>query len=60
MILIIKYLEGKDESNIRDISKALEISERKIRYDIDNINDALTLNQLKPILKEGKGRLVLS
>ncbi|MBC2254705.1 PTS transporter subunit EIIA [Listeria ivanovii] len=60
MILIIKYLEGKDESNIRDISKALEISERKIRYDIDNINDALTLNQLKPILKEGKGRLLLS
>lgn len=59
MILIIKYLEGKSESSIRDISKKLEISERKIRYDIDNINDALTLNQLKPILKEGKGRLIL-
>ncbi|AHI55154.1 BglG family transcription antiterminator [Listeria ivanovii] len=60
MVLIIKYLEGKSESNIRDISRKLEISERKIRYDIDNINDALTLNQLQPITKEGKGRLVLS
>ncbi|HBL6383016.1 TPA: PTS fructose transporter subunit IIA, partial [Listeria monocytogenes] len=59
MVLIIKYLEGKSESSIRGISKKLEISERKVRYDIDNINDALTLNQLKPILKEGKGRLVI-
>lgn len=59
MILIIKYLEGRSESSIRDISKKLEISERKVRYDIDNINDALTLNQLEPILKEGKGRLVI-
>ncbi|KGP72691.1 BglG family transcription antiterminator [Pontibacillus yanchengensis] len=59
MIQIMKYLEGKDESSIRELSQELDFSERKIRYDIDNINRHLETKGLKGIRKESKGRLVI-
>ena len=59
MVHIIKYLEGKEESSIREISTELEISERKIRYDIDNINRHLETLELDTIRKESKGRLII-
>ena len=57
MVHIIKYLEGKEESSIRELSTELEISERKVRYDIDNINKHLETLDLEAIRKESKGRL---
>jgi activator of the mannose operon (transcriptional antiterminator) len=56
MIQIMKYLEGKEESSFREISQELDISERKVRYDIDNINNHLKLDL---IVKKSKGQLLI-
>jgi activator of the mannose operon, transcriptional antiterminator len=57
MIQIMKYLEGKEGSSFREISQELDISERKVRYDIDNINNHLKSNKLDLIDKKSKGQL---
>lgn len=59
MVRIIRYLEGKEETSFRQISEELDISERRIRYDIDNINDHLKLKKMELILKKSKGRLAI-
>ncbi|WP_117170072.1 BglG family transcription antiterminator [Paraliobacillus sediminis] len=59
MILIMKYLEGKEESSFRELGEELGITERKIRYDIDNINDHLKSSKSDLIIKKSKGKLVI-
>ncbi|PKG22980.1 BglG family transcription antiterminator [Niallia nealsonii] len=59
MIQIMKYLEGKEESSYRELSQELDISERKIRYDIDNINAHLKWKNLDVISKKSKGKLLV-
>ena len=57
MLSIINYLDGKTMSNIKEISNELNIETRKVRYDIDNINDLLKLKGKNQISKLSKGTL---
>lgn len=57
MMAIINYLNDKSISSIKEISADLSIDSRKIRYDIDNINDLLKTYNKNQIVKKSKGVL---
>lgn len=57
MLSIINYLDDKTMSSIKEISNELGIDTRKVRYDVDNINDLLKLSGKKQITKLSKGFL---
>lgn len=57
MISIINYLNDKSISSIKEISTYLNIDSRKVRYDIDNINDLLKIYNKNQIIKKSKGIL---
>ena len=46
MLNIIRYLKEHGEATYKEMAKALGISERSIRYDVDRINDILSLERL--------------
>ncbi len=55
-IEIIKYFMSKGKvTSLKEISSKFNISERSIRYDIDNINYFLSKNRLNPIKKQQNG-----
>ena len=55
MMAIINYLNDKSISSIKEISADLSIDSRKIRYDIDNINDLLKTYNKNQIVKKQQG-----
>ena len=57
MLNIIRYLKEHGEATYKEMAKALGISERSIRYDVDRINDILSLEHLPEIEKHSKGLL---
>ena len=57
MLTVIKYLEKHKETGYRQIAEVIEETTRAIRYDIDKINDELSLQKLPLIEKLPKGKL---
>lgn len=57
MLTVIKYLEKHRETGYRQIAEAIDETMRVIRYDIDKINDELSLQKLPLIEKLPKGKL---
>lgn len=57
MLKIIRYLEKEKIASYREISEALDLKERSVRYDIDRINDELSLLHAPLIEKRPKGML---
>lgn len=59
-LYIIEYLiKNNGEASIKELSKNINLSERAIRYDIDNINIYLEEQSFPLIQKENKGKLYL-
>ncbi|MEG0379027.1 MAG: helix-turn-helix domain-containing protein, partial [Eubacterium sp.] len=58
MLRIIQYMQLHPETNYREVAKALQVKERSIRYDIDRINDILSMACQPSIEKGSNGRLV--
>lgn len=58
MLNIIGYLKNHKESTYKEMAADLKVSERSVRYDVDRINDILTLEHLPEIEKQSKGVLV--
>ena len=59
LLKILNFLEKKPETNIKEISAHLDISERSVRYEIENLNFLLGLNNLPPIKKGSKGSILV-
>ena len=57
MLNIIRYLKSQGESTCREMAQELGVSERSVRYDVDRINDILSLEHLPEIEKHSKGLL---
>lgn len=57
MLRVIKYLDRKESATYKEIAKALGETERAIRYDIDRMNDELSVKKLPLIQKLPKGLL---
>ncbi len=55
MLNIIRYLKEHGEATYKEMAKALGISERSIRYDVDRINDILSLERLPEIENTPRG-----
>lgn len=60
LLRILKYLKNKEETSIKEIASDLNINERAVRYEIDNLNYILEMNNSQVIEKEAKGRLVIN
>ena len=58
MLNIIRHLKTQGESTYKEMAKELGVSERSVRYDVDRINDILSLERLPEIEKHSKGVLV--
>ena len=58
MLGIIRYLKLHQTSTFKEMAENLKVSERSIRYDVDRINDILSLEKLPEIEKHSKGVLV--
>lgn len=59
MFKIIRYLNVERETTYKDLCVALDIKERNARYNIDCINDVLSINGYPEIQKHSKGKLVV-
>lgn len=57
MLTVIKYLEKHRETEFRQIAEGINATTRMIRYDIDKINDELSLQKLPLIEKLPKGKI---
>lgn len=57
MLNIIRHLKAQGESSYKETARALGVSERSVRYDVDRINDILSLEHLPEIEKHSKGVL---
>lgn len=57
MVQIIRYLNRERMASYKEIAAALDIKERIVRYDIDHINDELSLRKMKSVEKYPKGML---
>lgn len=57
MLNIIRYLKVHGEATYKEMAKALGVSERSIRYDVDRINDILSLERLPELERHSKGLL---
>ncbi|WP_304206977.1 HTH domain-containing protein, partial [Fusobacterium perfoetens] len=53
-------LKIESSISIKELSQILEVSDRSIRYDIENINSYLNEFELIPIEKQSKGYLSYS
>ncbi|MCC0644185.1 MULTISPECIES: PTS sugar transporter subunit IIA [unclassified Clostridioides] len=59
MLLIMNFLKEKEKTSYREISQQLSIEERKIRYDINNLNIVLQSLKKPLIQKINKGVLII-
>ena len=57
MRTVIYYLEKHRETEYRQIAEGINETTRAIRYDIDKINDELSLQKLPLIEKLSKGKI---
>lgn len=57
MVKVVKYLEKHPETTYREIAEAINETERAVRYDIEKINDQLSLGHFPEIKKHSKGIL---
>lgn len=57
MLKIIRYLDKEKIASYREIAEALDLKERSVRYDVDRINDELSLLNAPLIEKKSKGML---
>lgn len=57
MLKIARYLEQEKISSYKEISEALNLKERIVRYDVECINNELSLKKLPLIEKHSKGIL---
>ena len=60
MLNIIRHLKTQGESTYKEMAKELGVSERSVRYDVDRINDILSLEHLPEIEKHSKGSAEIS
>ena len=60
LLKILDFLEKNSETTIRKISAHLDISERSVRYEIENLNFLLDLNNLPPVEKGSKGSILFN
>ncbi|MBP9479631.1 MAG: HTH domain-containing protein [Sebaldella sp.] len=58
LLKILDFLESNSITSIKEVTKALNISDRVVRYEIDNLNFILKLNKLPIVKKESKGKLL--
>lgn len=58
MLRIMRYLSINQKATYKEAAVALKVPERSIRYDIDRINDALSLEKLPTVEKGSKGVLI--
>ena len=58
LLRILDFLEYNSITSIKEVSKALDVSERIVRYEIDNLNFILKLHKLPIVKKESKGKLL--
>ena len=49
MLNIIRYLKSHGQSSYKEVARDLNVSERSVRYDVDRINDILSLERLPEI-----------
>lgn len=59
MLLIMNFLKEKEKTSYREISQQLSIEERKVRYDINNLNIVLQSLKKPLIQKINKGVLII-
>lgn len=59
MLEIVRFLDKERVSSYKEVADALEMKERTVRYDVDCINDELSLRRLEQIEKYPKGMLFL-
>lgn len=57
MLSVLQYMQAHPSTSYRELAEALQLKERSVRYDIDRINDALSVEGLKQIEKGAKGHL---
>lgn len=60
MIDIFNYVRANSITSIKDIALDLDLKERSVRYEIENINYILRLNKLEEIQKLSKGGLLFT
>ena len=60
LLNILNFLEKNYETSIKEISSCLNISERSVRYEIENLNFLLDLNDLPLVEKGSKGSLIFN
>lgn len=60
MIDIFNYVRANNITSIKDIALDLDLKERSVRYEIENINYILRLNKLEEIQKLSKGGLLFT
>lgn len=59
MLEIIRFLNKERVSSYKEIADALSMKERTVRYDVDSINEELSLKRMEQIEKYPKGMLFL-
>ena len=57
MLEIVRYLEKERMASYKEIAGVLEMKERTVRYDVDCINNELSLKKAPLIEKYPKGML---
>ena len=57
LLEIISFLKENNITTIKEVSQNLTLSERSVRYEIDNLNFFLKMNMLPEIKKENMGEI---
>ena len=57
MLNVIQYIQIKGTTSYKEIAQDLHIKERSVRYDVDRINDSLSMEGKPPLEKHPKGIL---
>lgn len=58
MLSILRYIKAHQTTTYKEAARELGLTERNVRYDVDRINDILSLEHLPVIEKQSKGVLV--
>ena len=57
LLKIVNFLYHNNPTNIKEIARSLDISERAVRYEIDNLNFILEMNDIPGVKKLSMGIL---
>ena len=57
LLKIVNFLYQNNPTNIKEIARSLDISERAVRYEIDNLNFILKMNDIPGVKKLSMGIL---